>query len=120
MAAIGSLTIHAWRGSIQGEMRPVEVIRRAGVDGTGLLVGNYHSTPSVVETDYYGTKAQVESWTATANTLVGTSVSITDGLGSTWTDAALLDLSYVYIRAKIGGVLDSYIVRATWTIAVEV
>ena len=118
MASIGSLSITAWRGTIVGEMKPVEIVRRAGVDGTGLLVGAYASTPVTIETDYIDTLANVQAWTTTALTYPGTSISVTDAMGDTWSDTAILDLTYSYLRVKSAGV-SAYLVRATWTMMVD-
>ena len=114
MAAIGSLTIHAWRGTVQAWQSPVEIITRAGVEGTGLVVGADQGTPFNVETDYYGTIAQCDTWRNTAIGIVGTSVSITDGNGATWSDTAILNVAFTYIRAKGLGGSNTHIIRATW------
>lgn len=120
MAAIGTLTPYAWRGQIQGEKKPVEIVTRAGVAGTGLLVGAATSTPFQVETDYIGTQAQVDTWRNTALGLPGTSVSVTDGWGAVWSDVAILDVQFTYIRAKALGGTNIIILRAVWTMAAEV
>jgi hypothetical protein len=50
---------------------------------------------------------------------VGTSVSVTDALGETRSDTAVLGLDYQVIRAKGLGGSNTHIVRATWTMASE-
>jgi hypothetical protein len=119
MAAIGTLTISAMRGTVQGERKPVEIITRPGVAGTGLLVGAYQAPPYTLETDYYSTLANCLTWMASADLLVGTSVSVTDALGETRSDTAVLGLDYQVIRAKGLGGSNTHIVRATWTMASE-
>lgn len=118
MAAIGSLAIHAWRGTPQGETKAVEVIRRPGVDGTGLLVGEYQSRQSIVETEYYSSFANVQIWEAAALLLVGTSVSVTDGNGATWSDTVILDIQYS-IRAVKGLGASTHIISARWVMAMD-
>jgi hypothetical protein len=118
--AIGSLTPHSIRGTIQGEQRSVSVFTRAGVDGTGLLVGAYQATSYTLETDYYGTVEQCDTFRNTALDLVGTSVSITDAFGATWTDNAVLGFEFRYIIAKGLGGSNTTIIRATWSLVSEV
>ena len=120
MAAIGSLTVNAWRGTVQGEQKPVEIVRRAGIAGTGLLVGANQATPYTVETDYYGTLAQCGTWRDTALGYVGTSQSVTDGVGATWSDTAIIDMQFVIFAAKGLGGSNTHTIRATWTMASEV
>lgn len=118
MAAIGSLTIQALRGTPQNEAKVVQVITRPGVDGTGMLVGAYQSREFTVETDYYSTLVNVQSWRATALTYVGTSVSMTDGLGETWTDTLVLDISFQILAVKGLG-SSTHLIRAQWRMMVD-
>lgn len=118
--AIGSLTPHAIRGTIQGEQKPVSVVTRAGVAGTGLLVGAAQATPYTLETDYYGTVAQCDTFRNAALAMVGTSVSITDAFGATWTDNAVLGFEFRYITAKGLGGSNTTIIRGTWSLVSEV
>lgn len=118
--AIGSLTPHAIRGTIQGEQKPVSVVTRAGVAGTGLLVGAAQATPYTLETDYYGTVAQCDTFRDAALGMVGTSVSITDAFGATWTDNAVLGFEFRYITAKGLGGSNTTIIRGTWSLVSEV
>lgn len=118
--AIGSLTPHAIRGTVQGEQKPVSVVTRAGVAGTGLLVGAYQATPYTLETDYYGTLAQCSTWRDTALAMVGTAVSVTDAFGATWADTAVLGFEFRFITAKGLGGSNTHIIRATWTLVSEV
>ena len=118
--AIGSLTIHAIRGTVQGEQKPVQVITRAGVAGTGLLVGAAQATPYNLETDFYGSVVQCDTWRNTALAMVGTVVSITDAFGATWTDTAVLGVEFRYITARGLGAGNTTIVRATWSLVSEV
>ena len=118
MAAIGSLTIQAMRGTPQNELQSVQVITRPGVDGTGLLVGEYQSQPFTVETDYYSTLANVQTWRGTASTYVGTSVTMTDGLGEAWTDVIVLGLQYQILAVKGLG-SSTHLIRAQWTLMVD-
>lgn len=118
--AIGSLTPHAIRGTVQGEQKSVAVVTRAGVAGTGLLVSAAQATPYTLETDYYGTLVQCDTWRDTALGMVGTVVSITDAFGATWTDTAVLGLEFRYITAKGLGGSNTHILRATWTLVSEV
>jgi hypothetical protein len=120
MAAIGSLTINAWRGTVQGEQKPVEIVTRAGVAGTGALIGAAVATPYTVETDFYGTSAQCDTWRDTALGYVGTSVSITDSIGATWSDTLVEGVSFVYLRAKGLGGSNTHLIRATWQMWSEV
>ncbi len=122
MAVIGALNIDAWRGTPQGEQKPVDIVTRAGVAGTGLVVGANQATPYTVETDYYGTYAQVTSWRDTALGYVGTSQSITDTFGTSWTDTAILGVSFAIRRVKglpTGG-SATHLITATWQMASEV
>lgn len=120
MAAIGSLTIHGFRGTVQGEQKPVEIVTRAGVAGTGMLVGAYTATPFDVETDYYSDISGCGTWRDTALGYVGTSQSVTDGVGATWTDVAIVGVRFVIFAAS--GLPDSatHIIRASWSMAAEV
>jgi hypothetical protein len=118
MAAIGSLTIHAMRGTPQGEAKAVQVITRPGVDGTGMLVGAYQSREFTVETDFYSTQVNVDSWYATALTYVGTSVSMTDGIGTVWTDTLVLDIAF-QINAVKGLGASTHLIRAQWRMMVD-
>jgi hypothetical protein len=118
--AIGSLTPNAIRGTVQGEKKPVSVVTRAGVAGTGLLVGAAQATPYQLETDYYGTLAQCGTWRDSALAMVGTVVSITDAFGATWSDTAVLDIEFRFITAKGLGGSNTTILRATWTLVSEV
>jgi hypothetical protein len=120
MAAIGSLTISAWRGTVQGEQKPVDIITRAGVAGTGLMVGAPQATPYSVETDYYGTVSQVGTWRDTALGYVGTVVSVTDSHGATWGDTAVLGLQFVILRCLGLGGSNTHLIRATWQLVSEV
>lgn len=120
MAAISTLAIDSWRGQVQGEQKPVNIVTRAGVAGTGLLVGASQATPYNIETDYYGTIGQVDTWRNTALGLVGTSVSVTDGWGATWTDTAILGVSFQYIRAIGLPGSATHIIRASWQMVSEV
>ena len=120
MSAIGSLSPTAWRGQIQGEKPPVELVTRAGVAGTGMLVGAATSTPFQIETDLIGTIAQADTFRNTALGYVGTSQSVTDGWGAVWSDVAILDFQFQYIRAASLGGTNVVILRATWTMAAEV
>lgn len=118
--AIGSLTPHAIRGTVQGEQKPVQVVTRAGVAGTGLLVGAAQATPYTLETDYYGTLANCGTWRDTALAMVGTVVSITDAFGATWSDTAVLGVEFKFITANGLGGSNTTILRATWTLVSEV
>jgi hypothetical protein len=118
--AIGSLAPHAIRGTVQGEQKPVSVVTRAGVAGTGLLVGAYQATPYTLESDYYGTMANCDTFRDAALAMVGTSVSLTDAFGATWADTAVLGVEFRYIRAKGLGGSNTHIIRATWTLVSEV
>lgn len=118
--AIGSLSPHAIRGTIQGEHAPVSVITRSGVAGTGLLVGAAQATPYTLETDYYGTVANCDTFRDAALAMVGTSVSITDAFGATWTDNAVLNFEFAYHTVKGLGGSNTTILRATWTLVSEV
>jgi hypothetical protein len=121
MAVIGALSLDMWRGTVQGEQKPVEVITRAGVAGTGLVVGAYQATPYIVETAYYGTLAEVGTWRDTALGYVGTSQSITDGNGVSWTDTAILGVTFNIVRCKLpAGGSDTHLILATWQMASEV
>lgn len=119
MASVSSLTVNAWRGSILGEQKGVEIITRAGVAGTGILVGAYQATRSVIETEYYGTLANCQTWVNTAVTYTGNSISVTDALGTTWSDTVVLSVTYK-IQAVKGLGANTHIVFATWEMMAEV
>lgn len=119
MAAIGSLSVDAWRGSVQGMQQSLEVFTRAGVDGSGLLVNAYHGVPYTVETDFYGTLAGVQSWRATALTYPGTVVSVTDSDSYAWANTAVLGVEFIIRRAKGLGGTNTHIITATWQMISE-
>jgi hypothetical protein len=120
MAAIGSLSVYSWRGTVLGEQKPVAIITRAGVAGTGLSVGAYQATPYNIETDYIGTLAQCNTWRDTALGYVGTSQSVTDAFGATWSDTAILGVTFQYLRAIGLGGSNTHIIRAVWHMVSEV
>lgn len=117
--AIGSLSVDAFRGTIQSKQKGVEYFTRPGVAGLGLLVDAVHSTPSTIETDFTGTLAECNTWRNTALGFVGTSQSVTDAFGTTWTDVAILGFEFVYRTAKGLGGSKTHIVTARWTMAAE-
>jgi hypothetical protein len=119
MAALGSLTVDAWRGDVQGKQKPVEVVTRAGVSGTGLLVGAATATPFQVDTDYAGTLAEVTTWRNSALGMVGTAVAATDGKGAAWTDVAVLGVEFVIMPGLGLGGTKTHVIRATWRLAAE-
>lgn len=119
MAAIGGLTANCWRGTVQGEQKPVEVVTRSGVAGTGLLVGAYQATPYEIETEYYSDVTGVGTWRDTALAMVGTSVSITDHLGAVWSDTAVLGFAFV-IRRVAGLGANTHLITARWHLVSEV
>ena len=119
MSSLGSLTVHAMRGTLQGTQKPVEVVTRAGVAGTGLVVGASIATPFQVETDFYGTISDCDTWRDTALGYVGTSQSVTDGDGATWSDVAILGMEFQRMRAIGLGGTSTHVVRATWRLAAE-
>lgn len=119
MSALGSLTCHAWRGILQKTQKPVQPVYRPGVAGTGLLVGAAHATESPVETDFYGTLANVIAWRDTALGFVGTSQTATDGLGGAWTDVAVLGLTFQIMAAGGLGGTNTHVIRASWRLAAE-
>ena len=121
MAVIGALNLDCWRGTVQGEQKPVDVVTRAGVAGTGLVVGANQATPFTVETEYYGTYAQVTSWRDTALGYVGTSQSVTDAHGTSWTDTAILGMTFQIRRCKLPtGGSHTHLISATWQMLAEV
>lgn len=120
MAAISSLTPNAWRGQIQGVRTSNQTFRRAGVSGTGMLVGGTHGAEYAVETDYFGTLAECDTWRNTALGLVGTKVSVTDAWGATWSDTLILDVRFRYIRAMCLPSTATHILRAEWDMLSEV
>lgn len=97
MSAIGTITCDGWRGTIQGPAASVETWRRAGVEGNGASVSAAHGRPSEIETDHLGTGTEI----ATAEAMVGTTVSVTDCIGDTWSDVLVMSVTGT-IRAVVG------------------
>jgi len=120
MPAIGALYATSWRGTVLGRQKPVEVITRAGVAGTGLVVGALAATPFSVETEYYGTYAQVTSWRDSALGYVGTSQIVTDTHGTTWSDVAIVGLSFRILRCVLPpGGSYTHLIAAEWQMMAE-
>jgi hypothetical protein len=121
MAVIGALSLDCWRGTVQSEQKPVDVVTRSGVAGTGLVVGAAQATAYTVETEYYGTYAQVTTWRDTALGYVGTSQSVTDAHGTAWADTAILGISFIIRRCKLPtGGSHTHLITATWQMLSEV
>lgn len=117
MASIGALTLDSWRGTVQWKQSPVEVITRAGVSGTGMLVGATIGVPYQVETYYKGTLAEVQTWRNTAAGYVGTAQTVVDAQGESWADTAILSVEFQIFRAKALGGTATHLCRATWTMS---
>ncbi len=118
MAAVGSLTIHAWRGTVQGESKQTQIITRPGVDGTGMLVSAYQSKEFDIETDFYSTLANVLAWQATALTYPGTTISTTDAFGVTYTDTVIIDVRSTIVTVKGLG-SSTHLIRSQWRMLVD-
>lgn len=118
MAAIGALTINAWRGTVLLAQSQVDVFTRPGVDGTGIIVGATHGTPYQVETDHYGTLLEVTTWVDLALSYVGSVVSVTDSFGTVHADTAVIAVSFG-IRAVRGLGASTHLVTANWSMITE-
>lgn len=117
MASIGGITVSAMRGTILEPMTEVQTFTRPGVAGLGLIIDSAHPKTVEIETDHYGTAANIGTFVGSAVATIGTSVTVVDQFGSTWTDVAVLDLSYSIFVAKGMGGSNTHIVRARWTLA---
>ncbi len=71
-----------------------------------------------METDYYSSLVNVQTWRDLALTYPGSAISITDGFGQVWADTVVLDVSFV-IRAVKGLGASTHLITAQWQLMVD-
>lgn len=91
MANIGSLSFTAMRGTLQGPRSDVQVFKRAGSSGHGLLISASHGVEQELQTILISTPAACIAYLGAAEVLVGTVVSVTDADGTTFANCSILD-----------------------------
>ncbi len=115
-ASIIGNAVDAWRGTLQGPKRAVMPFVKPGVDGSGIVVGGKHATPSEVETMTWCLDLSAAvTLKATYEALVGTIGSVTDDAGTTLDKCAILSVE-AQILACTGHAVNAALLSARWTI----
>lgn len=118
MSSIGTLSFTAWKGTIQPQSASVETFTRAGVDGTGLLVGAVRGVQSAIETVNVDTLVNVAADLDDAKAMVGTVVTAVDDSGTTFSNTAVISVSGTIKRC--GGVGSStHMLTMSWQLLAE-
>jgi hypothetical protein len=119
MAAIGSTTVDAWRGTVQLPRKFVAVIQRPGTPGTGFLVGAERGPESEIETvNIIATEAAAITQQTAYEALVGTVTAITDSLGQTYTNALVVGVTSAIVAVSGVGA-DTHSLSCSWRFIVE-
>jgi hypothetical protein len=119
MSNVGALTVTAMLDNLQGPRKDVQVYKRPGVAGHGLVTSAAHGVQQQIRTLLVSTLANCLSQFGAAEALVGTVVSITDETGVTFANCSVIDVRGT-TKAIAGVSGANTLLSLTWDIVAEV
>ena len=93
MATVGGVTVDVMRGRPTGNKSRSVVYRVSGTDGYGYQIFGAGDSAFAIELIRFGSRATVDAFVLAIEALVGTSVTIVDAFGQSFTGCEVVTVS---------------------------
>ncbi len=110
--SIASYDFDMWRGIIAFGGPNTRLFEQGGIDGYGVVFGGLKTAPQrILTTARYANQGAAMSDATGERTLIGTSVTVVDQFGASWTNVIVMDAVVTLAEDGLGWMLNT-----TWSL----